>query len=72
MYSIVIFILIRRIKVEALTKVLTVIVAGAVVELTFYAFAQADYEMAYFFSILDKFIAAVFGSVVYYYSTDRE
>ncbi|ELR68300.1 hypothetical protein C900_00564 [Fulvivirga imtechensis AK7] len=38
------------------------------VELSFYLFVPAEYETAYFFSILDKFIAAVFASVIYNYS----
>jgi hypothetical protein len=51
---------------------LALILAGAVVELTFYAFAQADYQIVYFYSILDKLVAGAAGIIVFYYTTDDE
>src|SRR5690606_22864754 len=68
-YTVVVFILIRKIKVNTFNKILVLIVAGAVIELTFYAIVPADYELAFFFSVLDKFIAGVFGAIVYFYSS---
>ncbi len=69
-YFTVVFILMRKINEKPLYKILALVVAGAVVELTFYAFAQADYQIAYFYSVLDKFIAGAAGIIVYYYTTD--
>lgn len=68
-YTILVFVLIRKIKVNTFNKILTLIVAGAVVELTFYAIVPADYQIAFFYSVLDKFIASVFGAIVYFYSS---
>ena len=71
-YTILVFVLIRKIKVNTFNKILTLIVAGAVVELTFYAIVPADYQIAFFYSVLDKFIASVFGAIVYFYSSDSK
>jgi hypothetical protein len=71
-YFTVVFTLMRKIKEKPLYKILALIIAGAVVELTFYAFAQADYQLAYFYSVLDKFVAGAAGSIVYYYTTADE
>jgi len=71
-YTILVFVLIRKIKVNTFNKILAMIVTGAVVELTFYAIVPADYELAFFFSVLDKFIAGIFGAIVYFYSSDSE
>jgi len=69
-YTILVFVLIRKAKVNTFNKILVLIVAGAVVELTFYAIVPADYQLAFFYSVLDKFIAGVFGAIVYFYTTD--
>jgi len=71
-YFTVVFFLMRKIKEKPLYKILALILAGAVVELTFYAFAQADYQIVYFYSILDKLIAGAAGVIVYYYTTADE
>lgn len=71
-YSVVVFLLIRKIKLNTFNKILVMILAGVVVELTFYAIVPADYQMAYFYSVLDKFVAGVFGSIVYFYSSDSD
>ncbi|UXE67237.1 MAG: hypothetical protein KA713_01130 [Chryseotalea sp. WA131a] len=71
-YTVVVFVLIRKIKVNTFKKILALIVTGAVIELTFYAIVPADYELAFFFSVLDKFIAGIFGAIVYFYSSDSE
>ena len=62
----------RKINEKPLYKILALVVAGAVVELTFYAFAQADYQIAYFYSVLDKFIAGAAVIIFYYYTSDDE
>jgi hypothetical protein len=69
-YTTIVFVVIRTIKVNTFNKILTLIVSGAVIELTFYAIVPADYQFAFFFSVLDKFIAGVFGAIVYFYSSD--
>ncbi|MEQ9412790.1 MAG: hypothetical protein RIF39_03115 [Cyclobacteriaceae bacterium] len=71
-YFTVVFTLMRKIKEKPLYKILALILAGAVVELTFYALAQADYQIAYFYSVLDKLVAGAFGTIVYYYTTADE
>ncbi len=71
-YTVVVFVLIRKIKVNTFYKILALIVSGAVIELVFYASVPADYELAFFFSVLDKFIAGIFGAIVYFYTTDSE
>jgi hypothetical protein len=69
LYTAIVFILIRKFQVKSIQKIFALILAGGVVELSFYMAVQADYEGVYFYSILDKFIAAAFGAIVYYYST---
>ena len=69
-YTIVVFILVRKMMVKTFYKILTMLVTGALLELTFYAIVPADYQFAFFYSILDKFIAGFFGAVVYFYSSD--
>ncbi|MGB4971944.1 MAG: hypothetical protein WBO32_04755, partial [Cyclobacteriaceae bacterium] len=71
-YFTVVFFLMRKIKEKPLHKILALVLAGAAVELTFYAFAQADYQIVYFYSVLDKFIAGVAGIIVYYYTSGDE
>lgn len=71
-YTIIVFVLIRKVKVNIINKVLTLIVAGAVVELLFYAIIPSDYQMAFFYSVLDKFIAGAFGAIVYFYTSDSD
>ncbi len=68
-YTVIVFTLIRNIKTNLFYKILALIIAGSVVELTFYGIVPADYQMAYFYSILDKFIAGTFGTIVYYYTS---
>lgn len=71
-YSVVVFVLINKMKVKTFYKVLALIGAGVVVELVFYAIVPADYQLVYFYSVLDKFIAGIFGAVVYFYTSDND
>lgn len=67
-YTAAVFVLLKKFHVSSFYKILFFILAGGVVELSFYLFIPAEYEAAYLFSILDKFIAAVFAAVIYNYS----
>ena len=69
-YSSLVFFIIRKIQVTPSNKILVLILAGAVVELSFYLIVQAEYQMAFFYSILDKFVAGVIGIIVYYSTSD--
>jgi hypothetical protein len=70
-YTILVFVLVRNYQIKSINKILAFVMAGAVVELGFYLLIQSDYEFAFFYSILDRFIAAIFGTIVYYYAGNK-
>lgn len=67
-YALLVYMLLNKFHISSFYKILFFIIAGGIIELSFYLFIPAEYESAYLFSILDKFIAAVFAAVVYNYS----
>lgn len=67
-YATIVFSILTKFRMDTFHKVAVLVIAGGIVELTFYAVMQADYRMVYFYSVLDKFVGAVFGSIVYYYT----
>ncbi len=70
-YTFTVYLLFSKFQIATLTKILTYILTGAVIELSFYLFMQTGYEGAFLYSILDKFVAAVFGSILFYYTTGK-
>lgn len=70
-YSVFAFLLNSKIQENILYKLLAFLSGGAIAELTFYLVIQADYQGVYFYSILDKVMAAIFGTIVFYYTTPR-
>lgn len=66
-YVLVAYLLLRRLVHNKLSKILAFVVAGAVVELAFYLFMQAAFSGALLYSILDKFVAAAFGALLFYF-----
>jgi hypothetical protein len=71
-YTTAVFILLKKLKGNYLRKILTFLVAGALVELTFYLVVQAHYEGAFLYSILDKFVGAALGAIFYYYTHSKK
>jgi len=70
-YTFTVYLLFSRFQITSITKILSYIITGAVIELSFYLFMQTGYEGAFLYSILDKFVAAVFGSILYYSTSGK-
>lgn len=70
-YSFTVYMIINRYHIRLLNYILASLIAGGIMELSFYPMIQADYEGAFVYSILDKFIAAVFGAVLYFYGSGK-
>jgi len=71
-YAITVYMLNSRYRIPSLKVILTYLITGGIIELTFYLIIQAEYQGVFLYSILDKFVAAVFGSIVYFYTTGKE
>lgn len=71
-YIISVYLINMKYQVKALNFLLAYVVTGGIMELLFYLVIQADYQGAFLYSILDKFVAAVFGAILYYYTTGKE
>lgn len=56
---------------KIVNKIITLIVAGGIVEVTFYVLVSGAYEGAFLYSILDKIIAAAFGVILNAYTTNK-
>ncbi|MGE0771969.1 MAG: hypothetical protein AB7K37_09685 [Cyclobacteriaceae bacterium] len=67
-YVIVAFLIRGKIADNLIGKMIAFLAAAAVAEVAFYLFIQASYQGAFIYSILDKFMAAVFGLILYYYT----
>lgn len=67
-YVVVAFLIRGKISDNLIGKMITFLTAAAVVEVSFYLLIQASYQGAFLYSILDKFMAAVFGLILYYYT----
>jgi len=70
-YTFTVYLLFNKFQITSINKILPYILTGAVIELSFYLVMQTGYEGAFLYSILDKFIAAVFGFVLYYSTSGR-
>jgi hypothetical protein len=70
-YTFTVYMIINRYHIRLLNYILAYLIAGGIMELSFYLMIQADYEGAFVYSILDKFIAAVFGAVLYFYGSGK-
>jgi len=70
-YAVMVYMLINRYRISSLKVIWVFLVAGAIMELSFYLIIQADYQGAFLFSILDKSVAATFGGIVYFYTTGK-
>lgn len=71
LYSTVIFYIIKKFHSAYYGRIFILLIAGGAVELLFYILIKADFEFAYVFSVLDKFIAGVFALIFYFYSLGR-
>lgn len=72
-YTIMVYIVLRMSGKGAFnTKIVVLVITGGIAELIFYLVIRADYELAFSYSILDKFVAAAIGAIVYGYSAPRE
>jgi hypothetical protein len=65
-YAVIVYQIVRKYTITSLAFMLVFLVAGALVELTFYVSIQATFQGAFFYSMLDKTIGAVLGAIVYY------
>jgi hypothetical protein len=70
LYSAVIFYIIKKFHSIYHDRIFILLIAGGIVEIFFYILIKADFEFAYVFSVLDKFIAGVFALIFYFYSLD--
>ena len=68
-YSVVIYFVVRGTATKIFSKVGTLLIAGAIYELAFYLVIVADYEGAFFYSILDKIIASAFAMILLSYTS---
>ena len=71
LYTVVVYLLNKSIRGNLMYKLLAFLVGGALVEMSFYLTIQASYQGVFVYSLLDKAMAAVFASIVFYYSTDK-
>lgn len=71
MYTTTIYFLFKAYHISTLGKIISYIITGGIVELLFYLIIQAGYEGAFLYSILDKFVAAAFGTIFYFYTTGK-
>lgn len=71
LYCFVTFYLIKYYQVKNILSILIFITTGGLIEVLFYIFTRADYQIAYIFSVMDKFIAALFGIILYFCSIHR-
>jgi len=71
LYCIATFYLIRYYQVKNISSILIFIGTGGVIEIIFYGLTGIDYQIAYFFSVMDKFIAALFGIILYFCSLHK-
>jgi hypothetical protein len=67
-YATAVFLLLKKLQGNYLFKILTFLIAGALVELSFYLLIQANYEGLFLYSILDKVVGAALGAIFYYYT----
>jgi len=56
---------------KIVNRIVTLIIAGGIVEVSFYVLLSGDYEGAFLYSILDKIIAAAFGVILNSYTTKK-
>lgn len=71
-YAVTVYLLNARYRIPSLKVILVYLITGGIMELSFYLIIQAEYQGAFLYSILDKFVAAVFGAIVYFYTTGKE
>lgn len=71
LYTVVVYSIAGKISTEVLKKLLTMVVAGGIIEVSFYLIMQANYQGAFLYSVLDKVIAAVFGFILFNYTTSK-
>lgn len=72
LYTTIVYFIIGKLYEKVFNKLLLLVAAGGIIELTFYIVMQAGYEGAFLYSILDKIIAAAFGTILFNYTTDRK
>lgn len=68
-YTALSYLAVRNITSKLINKLLVLVLTGGVAELSFYLIISAGYEGAFLYSILDKSIAAVFGLILYNYTS---
>jgi len=71
-YAVTVYMLNSRYRIPSLSVILVYLITGGIMELSFYLMVQGEYQGAFVYSILDKAVAAVFGAIVYYYTTGNE
>jgi len=72
LYTFVVWVAVGKMEKKIFNKILLLVIAGGIVEFSFYIIMRADYEGAFLYSILDKVIAAAFGLILYNYTTKKE
>jgi hypothetical protein len=71
-YFIAVYWLLTQLRERIVSKIITYVLAGSVVELSFYLFVTEGFQGAFLYSILDKYIAAVCAAIVYYFFVKGE
>lgn len=68
-YTFLVYRIVEKHNDKIFNRILTLIIAGGIVETSFYVLISGAYEGAFVYSILDKIIAAAFGVILSAYTT---
>jgi hypothetical protein len=71
LYTFVTYTIVGKTTKKIFNKLGALVIAGGIVELSFYLIMRADYEGVFLYSILDKIIAAAFGLILFNYTTKK-
>jgi len=71
-YATAVFMLLNKMQGNYLRKILIFLIACALVELTFYLLIKANFEGAFLYSILDKFVGAALAAIFYHYTHSKK
>jgi len=68
-YTFLVYMIVEKHSNKIFNRILTLLVAGAIVEISFYILISGNYEGAFLYSVLDKIIAATFGVILNSYTS---
>ena len=68
-YTLLVYFIVEVHADRIFNRILTLIIAGGIIEVSFYLLISGNYEAAFTFSILDKIVATAFGIILNTYTT---